>query len=163
MKRLLSLLLAGCLSLCSGSQPSVEDYQIYSLLETALCSDSYNLYILAETFYPKIGSTPICQPVSYRLTCEAEVGCQDCINCTAPGGYQTTFLWTLYNVDQPIGPLLLSYANSGIALRGFEWEDACLFQDDINLNLTLTNQSDGLRESSIQTALKEMTAVVRRV
>ncbi len=164
MKTLLLLLLAS-LSLSSSSQPSLEDYQTNQLLENALLSDPYNLYILAQTFYPKIGSAPICQPVTFHLNCTT-VDCQGCFNCTAPGSYDAAFLWTLYNVDQPIGPLLLSYANNGIVLRGFEWEDACLFLDQIDLTLTLNvtslNQSGNvLQESLVLGALKDMTAVVR--
>lgn len=157
MKLLVVILMA---SLCSGSQPTMEDYQTYELLEKALLGGSYNLYILAETFYPKIGSPPICQPVTYSLTCESDgQGYLSCSNSTA--GYKATYLWTLYDVDQPIGPLLLSYANDGIAVRGFEWEDACLFLDEIKLNLTVSTP-EPLRESLVFDELKEMTAVVRQ-
>ena len=130
-------------TIASGSQPTREQFEAYTELEQALVNNSFNLYTLAETFCPSIGHTPICIPVKYNLYCDQEV-CDTCINCTQPEGYNISFLWTQYDMTAPIGPLLLSYASSGIGVRGFDWEEDCLFQQGIvlELNVSFLNYSN---------------------
>ena len=67
----------------------------------------------------------------------------------------------------PIGPLLLSYASSGIGVRGFDWEEDCLFQQGIVLELYLpflnysnTSLIPYRNTSLINDSLHKMTARV---
>ena len=146
-------------TIASGSQPTREQFETYGELEQALVNNSLNLYTLAETFCPSIGHTPICIPVKYNILCHEEEVCDTCINCAQPEGYNISFLWTQYDMTAPIGPLLLSYASSGIGVRGFDWEEDCLFQQGIVLELYLPflNYSN---TSLINDSLHKMTARV---
>ena len=145
------------------SQPSVNDFQIYAQLETALIQDKYNAFVLAQTFYPNTGSQPICIPVDYYLDCDDSSYSSGSYSdgSYSDGSYNASFLWTIYDVGEPIGPLLLSYARSGIVLRGFDWEDACLFHNPIELHLNICSLNPTEDESPIFHALQEITAVVR--
>ena len=146
-------------TIASGSQPTREQFEAYTKLEQALVNNSLNLYILAETFCPSIGHTPICIPVKYDLQCDQQV-CDTCINCIQPVGYNISFLWTQYDMTAPIGPLLLSYASSGIGVRGFDWEEDCLFQQGIVLELNNVSFLSYSNTSLINDSLHKMTARV---
>ena len=123
-------------STASGSQPTREQFETYQQLEQGLVNKTtLNLYTLEETFYPSIGHAPICIPVKYIINCDDQKECDTCINCKQPEGYNISFLWTQYDMTAPIGPLLLSYASNGIGVRGFDWEEDCLFQQGIVLEL----------------------------
>ena len=170
--------LSALLCPAGASQPTYQDYTVYGELEKQLLTGEdgpFNLYTLAEVFYPKVGPKPICVPISYTLLCASEISnCTDSvINCTESGysnctdsiinctesGYRTSFLWTQYDLSTPIGPLLLSYAWDGITLKGFDWEDSCNFQKDVHFDLNVANVSCRSKEV-IKTALKALTAVV---
>lgn len=154
------LVFLSLVALALSAGPTMEDYRVYKQLEDALLNGStgqFNLFTLRETFYPKIGPGPICMPVNYYLVCNDS--CSSCVNCTGQG-YNTSFLWTVYNLDAPIGPLLLSYAWNGIVLRGFDWEDACIFLEGIELTLEL-DCLDCDSESTVEEAQRKMTAAVR--
>lgn len=147
---------------CSSVPPTVEEYQTYEILEKALLKAemddrvSYNVFLLAETFYPKVGLPPICMPVNYTLRCNES--CSEHFNCSLD--YETYFLWTEYNLDLPIGTLLLSYAWSGIVLRGFNWEGTCHFLDGIELELE-AGCLENATETVVLQALRGMTAVLK--
>ena len=145
-------------TIASGSQPTREQFETYTELEHALVNNKLNLYTLAETFCPSIGHTPICIPVKYNLHCDQQE-CDMCITCTQPEGYNISFLWTQYDMTAPIGPLLLSYASSGIGVRGFDWEEDCLFQQGIVLELNVSFLSYS-NTSLINDSLHKMTARV---
>lgn len=146
--------------IASGSQPTREQFETYQQLEQALVDKStLNLYTLEETFYPSIGHAPICIPVKYIINCDNQEECDACINCTQPEGYNISFLWTQYDMTAPIGPLLLSYASSGIGVRGFDWEEDCLFQQVIVLELNISSLSYS-NTSLINDSLLKMTAKV---
>ena len=160
---LLSLLHVNC-----ASVPTHEEYIVYSELENQLFSaeDSpFNVYLLAEVFYPKVGPAPICVPIKYTLICPNATAIDNCtsdpIQCTElpSTSFNASFLWSEYDLGTPIGPILLSYAWSGIALRGFDWEDSCSFQKGIDFVVDIGNISCHSGEV-IKDALKALTAVV---
>lgn len=148
----------------SASQPTYQEYVVYEELEKQLLfgeDGPFNIYTLAETFYPKVGKGPICVPISYTLICpnaSSYVACTESINCTE-FGFNSTFLWTQYDLNTPIGPLLLSYAWSGITLKGFDWEDSCIFLEDIHITLNIENVTCK-SQFMLKQALQALTAVV---
>ena len=157
-----ALLFAGRASL-----PTLEEYEVYGELEKQLFSTAdgpFNLYTLAEVFYPKVGPPPICVPISYTLTIEnVSSNCTDPIPCTdaESTSFNASFLWSHYDLGSPIGPVLLSYAWNGITLRGFDWEDSCSFQEGLHFVLDIANVSCR-SEEVVNQSLKAMTAVVCR-
>ena len=130
--------LAALLVASSCVQPTEEDHTVYSLLQRALLDGSTNgvpnLYILEANFFPSQGQSPICVPVKYTLFCNSTFD-----PCLEYNSYSMniSFLWTQYDVTLPIGGLLLSYASSGIILKGFDWEDSCIYSEAFQLDLTL--------------------------
>lgn len=146
--RLLFLLASLSALLYSGfaSLPTYEEYAVYSELEKQLFSEEdgpFNIYTLAEVFYPKVGPPPICVPITYTLICpNASANCTtDPIPCTdaESTSFNASFLWSQYDLGTPIGPILLSYAWNGITLKGFDWEDSCSFQKGIHFVLNIAN------------------------
>ena len=107
------LVLITLLVACSSVHvpPTVEEFQTYEILEKALLKAemndrvSYNVFLLAETFYPKVGLPPICMPVNYTLRCNES--CSEHFNCSVD--YKTYFLWTKYDLDLPIGKEGINY------------------------------------------------------
>lgn len=142
--------------------PSLEQFSLDQSLENALVCSPFSRYVLAETFFPKIREQPICIPIEYTVfgcanqTCDASV----CCNCTGDLLYNATFLWTQYSVDNVIGPLLLSFAWTGIVVRGFDWECDCLVSGGIDLELRLGQLDWNRSEPLMEPALRRMTAVV---
>ena len=136
-----------------GVQPTKEQYDQFQLLQSALLNDNSssngvapNLYILEETFFPKQQPEPICVPVTYNIVfAECE--------------YNATFLWTQYDVGVPIGSFLLSYSQNGIVLRGFDWEDACIYMDEVVLRLEIKNYNYS-DETLLQDSLKDLSSLV---
>ena len=161
----LILLLAALPCLGYSFLPTYEEYTVYEELERQLLSDEdgpFNIFTLAEVFYPKVGPSPICVPITYMLTCPNESvieSCTDPISC-ANSSFDASFLWSQYDLGTPIGPVLLSYAWNGITLKGFDWEDTCNFQKEVNFELNIDNITCR-SEQVIQNALKSLTAVVR--
>lgn len=152
------LLLVALSCLGYSSLPTYEEYTVYEELERQLLSNPFYIFTLAEVFYPKVGPSPICVPITYTLICSNEsviADSTDPISCTN-SGFNASFLWSQYDLGTPIGPVLLSYAWNGITLKGFDWEDTCNFQKEVNFELNITCRS----ERVIQNALKALTAVV---
>lgn len=158
------LLLVALSCLGYSSLPTYEEYTVYEELERLLLSEEdgpFNIFTLAEVFYPKVGPSPICVPITYTLICPDEsviADSTDPISCTN-SGFNASFLWSQYDLGTPIGPVLLSYAWNGITLRGFDWEDTCNFQKEVNFELNIANITCR-SERVIQNALKALTAVV---
>ena len=155
------LLLVALSCLGYSSLPTYEDYTVYEELERQLLSNPFNIFTLAEVFYPKVGPSPICVPITYTLICPDEsviADCTDPISCTN-SSFHASFLWSQYNLGTPIGPVLLSYAWNGITLKGFDWEDTCNFQKEVNFELNISKITCR-SERVIQNALKALTAVV---
>ena len=160
--RVLFLLLASLSALLfagRASLPTHEEYEVYGELKKQLFSDPFNLYTLAEVFYPKVGPPPICVPISYTLI----TNCTDPIHCTdsESNSFNASFLWSHYDLGSPIGPVLLSYAWNGITLRGFDWEDTCNFQEGLHFVLDIANVSCRSGEV-VNQSLQALTAVVCR-
>ena len=165
------ILFGSCIALFSlalwapvASQPNQNQFSLYQHFENALLCDQFTKYVLLETFFPKVGMQPICTPVNYRLlNCTDQVCYADnCCNCPDFGTsfYNVSFLWTKYNVDNAIGPLLLSSAWSGIVVRGFDWETNCLISGGIELVLRVGKLSFDQAEPLLDETLQGLTAVV---
>lgn len=170
----ITLLLAALSCLGYSSLPTYEEYAVYEELERQLLSEEdgpYNIFTLAEVFYPKVGPSPICVPVTYMLICPNEsvdmlicpnesvvTNYTDPITCTDTS-FNASFLWSQYDLGTPIGPVLLSYAWNGITLKGFDWKDTCNFQKGVSFELNIANITCR-SEQVIQNALKALTAVV---
>lgn len=129
----------------------MNDYNAFKQLEAALIhgntSSIHNLDILADTFFPRQSAAPLCASISYILE-DPDSGMVD----------NHTFLWTGSYLPFNTGILLLSYAQSGITLKGFEWENTCLFRNrrEISLQPTSFNYSDQV----ILNALGDLTSQV---
>ena len=146
----------------NGVQPNEDEYTVYKLIQKAIVDGSTdgvsNLYVLETNFYPAQRSSPICIPVDYDLMCNySHTPCfkddADTLN--------TSFLWSEYDLTQPIGAILLSYAYSGIILKGFDWEHACIYTDPFRLSLTLTADNMTLfDDTTITNALLKITSQV---
>lgn len=159
MRLILAFVTTLIVAVTKASQPTEVQAQTYNKLETALVNSSLNLYSLAQTFYPPIGHSLICIPVKYHITCDYQEMCSTCVDCTQPEGYNASYLWTVYDVNAPIGPLLLSYASSGISVRGFNWEESCTISQETTLELAITSLNNS-NESLIMDTLLGMTAKV---
>lgn len=146
----------------AATEPSLEQFSLDQSLENALVCSPFSRYVLAETFFPKVGEQPICIPVKYTIfdcsnqTCSAST----CCNCTSALVYNATFLWTQYNIDNVIGPLLLSFAWSGVVVRGFDWGYNCLVRGGIDLVLRVGQLDWNQSEPLMEDALRGVTAVV---
>ena len=154
--------LATLLVVSTCAQPSEEEYTLQKLLQDALAngttSGASNLYVLEANFFPAQQQSPICIPVNYVLTCDSDGA--PCIDDDDDvHALNTSFLWTEYDLTLPIGALLLSYASSGIILKGFDWEDNCIYSEPFQLNLTLKT-TERFNVSTLTTALLGITSQV---
>ena len=152
--------LAALLAVSTCVQPTKEEHTLQTLLQDALVNGNTfgvpNLYVLEANFFPAQELSPICIPVNYLvLSCDSDGA--PCID--SAHALNTSFLWTQYDFTLPIGALLLSYASSGIILKGFDWEDACIFSEPLQLNLAL-NTSKQFSMSTLTTALLGVTSQV---
>ena len=93
-------------------------YNIHNILEESLTNNTYALFQLSELFFPREGNPPVCTPIEYRITCMDQ------------GTFNTSYLWTIYDSQSPVGQILLSSAFYGIILKGFDWEQTCYFFSD---------------------------------
>lgn len=155
--------LAALLTVSNSVQPSEEEYTLHKALQNALVDGKVNgvsnLYVLEANFFPAQGQPPICVPVNYLIVCNTTSGAS-CLEDDGNGRSQNgSFLWSEYDLSQPIGALLLSYASSGIILRGFDWEDACIYSKPFQLNLTLTTD-ERFNGSDVVSALQAITSQV---
>lgn len=122
---------------------SLDSYNAYDQLEQALIkgntSSIPNLHILADTFFPKRSLEPICVPVKYTLIYLYDNDTSHDACSSASNGTETeySFLWTDRYLPYTTGALLLSYSQSGVTLRGFEWERSCLFASETEIVLEL--------------------------
>ena len=152
--------LAALLVASSCVQPTEEDHTLYSLLQRALMNGSTNgvpnLYILEANFFPSQNQSPICIPVNYSLFCNS-----DFASCLKENSHSEniSFLWTQYDVTLPIGRLLLSYASSGIILKGFDWEYSCIYSEAFQLDLTLDSAVQ-FDDSAVSSGLLGITSQV---
>lgn len=152
--------LAALFVACSCVQPTEEDHTLYSLFQIALVNGSTNgvpnLYILEANFFPSQGQSPICIPVKYTLFCDSDFS-----PCLEKNSHpeNISFLWTQYDVTLPIGGLLLSYASSGIILKGFDWEDSCIYSEAFQLDLTLDSGVQ-FHDSAVTSGLLGITSQV---
>ena len=160
---LATVCLAAVLVVSNCVQPNEEEYTLYNLFQQAIVSGKTagvpNLYILAENFFPAQQQPPICVPVNYKVYCNAtDPFCLEHDDQSK----NTSFLWTQYDLSLPIGALLLSYASRGIILKGFDWEDACIYSKPFQLDLILTTPAQ-FNDSLITTTLLEITSQVRLI
>ena len=153
--------LATLLAVSTCAQPSEEEYTLKKLLQDALAngttSGASNLYVLEANFFPAQLQSPICVPVNYVLSCDS--GGALCIDDGDVHALNTSFLWTEYDLTLPVGALLLSYASSGIILKGFDWEYDCINSKPFQLNLAL-NTTERFNVSTLTTALLGITSQV---
>lgn len=153
--------LAAILASSSSVQPSEQEYTLYKAFQDALVTGKVdgvsNLYVLESNFFPAQDQPPICVPVNYILVCNGTAN----VSCLEDDGYSqnSSFLWSQYDLSQPIGALLLSYASSGIILKGFDWEDACIYSKPFRLNLTLTT-NDQFDSNDVMSVLLDITSQV---
>ena len=144
----------------TGVQPTEEEYVLQKALQDAIVngntSGASNLYVLETNFFPAQGQSPICIPVNYLLFCNSND-----TNCIDDDTFSlsTSFLWTQYDLNVPIGALLLSYASSGIILKGFDWEDACIYREPFQLELELST-TEIFNTSALTAGLLRLTSQV---
>lgn len=135
-----------------GSSLSTDTYSTFKQLEEALLhgntSSIPNLDILADTFFPKLTTDPLCASIGYII--EGTLSGEACNH---------SFLWTGSYLPFSTGILLLSYSQSGITLKGFEWESTCLFVNKTELVLQL-NSFNCSSDASTE-ALRDLTSQVR--
>lgn len=135
-----------------GSSLSLDSYNAFKQLEEALIhgntSSIHNLDILGDTFFPKRSAAPLCASIAYTL--------EDTLSGSKV--YNHTFLWTGSYIPFSTGLLLLSYSQSGITLKGFEWEKSCLFMT--KTELLLQQSSFNYSDDVIIGALGDLTSQV---
>ena len=145
--------------------PPKEYYEFYSMLEHALISGSNNfsvpnIKVIADAFFPKRKSEPICVPIKYLFLCNNSKvdGSEDeyLINCSLD--YSPKFLWTQHDVSDNVGALLFSYYQNGIALKGFEWEKSCLVEKSTEIVLQVTTLD--YEESLLEECMLDLTSQV---
>ena len=142
------------LSKCFGVAITLEKYAVYQQMQDALIhgntSSIHNLDILADVFFPKGGLEPVCVPITYNLVCSDNESMYDANNLEDDIRY--SFLWTQNYITFSTGVLLLSYSGSGITLKGFEWENSCIFMNETMLILEVSslNCSSDIVDDSLQ-------------
>lgn len=111
-----------------GVAISVDSYNAYEQLQQALLKGNVSsipyLVVLADTFFPKQRSEPLCALIEYKV--------EDSLSGEV---YSHSFLWTRTYLPLTTALLLFSFSKSGITLRGFEWEKSCLFANETELLL----------------------------
>lgn len=145
--------LIALLAVAKSYGSSISVINAYKQLEQALVdgntSSIPNLEILEDTFFPKQTPEPLCAVVMYTL--------EDTLSGNL-SSVNHSFLWTASYLPYTTGVLLLSYSQSGITLKGFEWERSCLFRNETYLVLRLSsfNHSSDI----LVTALGDLTSQV---
>ena len=145
-------------SKCSSALLSPEANSVYNDLQHALIngntSSVHNLQVLANTFFPKGAGEPVCVPVKYTLLCNSS-------NTTLEMDLlplNRSLLWTANYFSFSTGVLLLSYSQSGITLKGFEWERSCVFTEEAEIELEVDSFSCDSHE--LNDALEALTSQV---
>ena len=127
-------------------------YTAYKELEQALLSKNTssisNIDIIVNTFFPKRAPEPLCAIVKYTL-----ISVDDLTNDTY------TFLWTASYLPYATSVLLLSYSQSGISLKGFDWEKSCLIKSETQLVLEINSFNYSL-DDVVFSALEDLTSQV---
>ena len=155
--------------------PMREKYELYDLLADALFRDPFNAYKLMTVFFPNEAPQLVCAPFEYLVTCNQSVACNltkggeegsnsssdkevftDCRN-----GHNATFLWTLYDLQAPLGQVLLAYSFRGIALRGFNWEEVCYLTEQATITLAIELDTVGcFNVTAVHELLDDITSLV---
>ena len=158
--------LTALFSISTCVQPTEEEYTLQKLLQDAIVNGdtdgASNLYVLKANFYPAQDQPPICIPVNYLLSCDSINDIAHACIDDDEHSLNRSFLWTQYDLTLPIGALLLSYASSGIILKGFDWEDACIYSKPFQLDLAL-NTSEQFNVSTLTAALLGITTQVGNI
>lgn len=106
--------------------PTEEEFDLHNQFVDALNNNSFALFTLRELFFPSVGTSPLCTPIIYEITCDDS------------SSRNLTYLWTQYNSQSLVGQILISSAYYGIVLRGFDWESSCwFFRDTAVLRLNM--------------------------
>ena len=161
---LVCCLYAGCLGFGGGKAanapepPTQEEFYVYENLSNSLTSDKYAMFLIRELFFPSVGESPVCVPITYSL---------DCTGSSPPFNYSNhsfDFLWTEYNSEAFVGQLLLSSAYYGVVLDGFDWVDYCWFFDEsdvtVRLNLSVSTTPCNSDNPVLISQLQSFTALV---
>ena len=143
---------------------------VYKQLEDALLdgetSSTPNLKVLERGFFPMRSPEPVCVPVQYSLICSSNSS-----NNTADTIFSEesdiettvlnlTYLWTEYYISHTTGTLLFSFSQSGITLRGFEWEKSCIFMNTTEIVLELDSDSIDCSSKVVEDSLGDLTSQV---
>lgn len=148
-----------------SASSSKDYYELYSQLEHALLTGQNNnscsnLQVIADAFFPKGSSEPICVPIQYAILCneslEQRGQDEEPMQCII--NYSPRFLWTEYALSDNIGTLLLSYFQNGISLKGFEWEKLCLVEDNTEIVLQIATLD--YNESLLDDCMEDLTSQV---
>ena len=134
-------------------------YHVYNQLENALIngntSSVSNLKVLEDAFFPMQIPEPVCVTIKYSLICNDDTDLEAVeMNLTQQ------YLWTEYYIPYTTSILLFSFSRSGITLRGFEWEDSCLFMNTTEIELRLDSDSVNCLSKDVEDALKDLTSQV---
>ena len=85
-------------------------YVVFNLLEGAFLENKFNIYQLQTIFHSE--RLVLCLPVVYKIECDPDSNDTWHINCTS--GYNTTFLWTLFDTGDLAGRFLLYFTKNGL-------------------------------------------------
>ncbi len=146
-----AIVLLCLLTVCSASQPSLQAYDVHNQLLGTLQNNTYAKYSLSELFFPRNGSSPVCVPIRYNLTCENEAE------------YNVSYLWTMYDTESFAGQMLLSSAYFGFTLWGFNyWQQQCSFDhlDTTEISLVVEGIDCNESEDILLAELKVLTSAV---
>ena len=143
------------LAACSASRPSLQAYDVHNQLLDALQNNTYAKYSLSELFFPRNGTSPVCAPISYNLTCESDT----------EYNASYAYLWTIYDTESFAGKMLLSSAYFGFTLWGFNnWQQQCSFDHTDTTEVSLVVQgldcSSNETEDILLAELKVLTSAV---
>ncbi len=146
-----------------------DSHGVYEHLEDALIrgntSSIPNLKVLEGVFFPMRSSEPVCVPIQYSLKCsnatlsdifDGQTMLDDKESVSESTDLKLTYLWTESYISHITGTLLFSFSQSGITLRGFEWEKSCIFMDATEIVLKLSIDCT----SQVENSLGDLTSQV---
>lgn len=141
-------------SVIAATSISSESYELYKQLQHALISNKTtspipNFEVLADAFFPKQSAEPVCVLVKYNITGDSG---------DDVGKYSVDYLWTKNYMSRVITKLLFSYSQSGVTLKGFEWEQSCQF--DSTANIVLETDLSNYSSDTIESSLRDLTSQV---
>ena len=142
-----------------SSANALDRYDLYEKLQDSLLNGYSinasvpNTQVLADGFFPKRSAEPVCIPVTYTLLCNESSSTTDIyddpVQCLQPP-YKASYLWTAFGTSKTVITLLYSYAQYGVSLKGFGWDQACTFTGEIQIQLrfnALNYRSDLITQS----------------